>query len=414
MPEALPAGPCTPSTESRRRSTRTAFWALTAFTFCIPWENIVVIPGVGTIAKVAGLLAFVVALVALADSRTLRPLSAPHLPMVLFVLWACLSYLWTSSSARSPASIATWPQLLGLVWLIWQFAPDAADVIFLLKAYVLGSYVSSLDTIAVYVTGQKMEHYHRYVASGFNPDDLGLILVLSLPMTLYICASAPQGKRLWIYWLQPAAAVTAILLTASRGAALAGVCSLIIIPLVWKQLAGRTTSLLLAGALTASVAALVVPDTSWQRIAGTFEELRTGTLNKRITFWKAGIDVLEEHPIVGVGSGAYAPSVEKTLGSVKGDVAVAHNTFISVLVEVGAIGLSLWLTILLTLALSLRRMPQLELRFWAVLLLAWGIGVMAATWETRKPTWLLFGMLAAHAAACDRARGYLPPATRHE
>ena len=43
------------------------------------------------------------------------------------------------------------------------------------------------------------------------------------------------------------------------------------------------------------------------------------------------------------------------------------------------------------------RMRYLERCLWVTLLLTWIAGVSALTWEYRKPTWLLFALLTAHA-----------------
>jgi len=45
------------------------------------------------------------------------------------------------------------------------------------------------------------------------------------------------------------------------------------------------------------------------------------------------------------------------------------------------------------------RMQYLERRFWLALLMTWMIGVCSVTWENRKITWLLFGLVAAHVYA---------------
>jgi len=41
----------------------------------------------------------------------------------------------------------------------------------------------------------------------------------------------------------------------------------------------------------------------------------------------------------------------------------------------------------------------LERHFWITLLLTWSVGVSSLTWEYSKPTWFLFGVLAAHVYA---------------
>jgi hypothetical protein len=52
---------------------------------------------------------------------------------------------------------------------------------------------------------------------------------------------------------------------------------------------------------------------------------------------------------------------------------------------------------------SATRLPYLEKWLWIVLLVTWMVGVSALTWEYRKATWFLFGMLAAQVGCLQAA-----------
>jgi O-antigen ligase len=75
-----------------------------------------------------------------------------------------------------------------------------------------------------------------------------------------------------------------------------------------------------------------------------------------------GVRAFLQDPIVGVGLGAFGAA---TTGALAKDI-VAHNTFLSVLVETGIVGGVAFLAILLALILMTRRMPVLERRVWRV------------------------------------------------
>jgi O-antigen ligase len=124
-------------------------------------------------------------------------------------------------------------------------------------------------------------------------------------------------------------------------------------------------------------------------------------LTNRTTLWTAGLEAFRDHAFLGVGSGAYGVTIVKTanFSYITGNTssAVAHNTFVSVLVELGVVGALLGFAFLAGLFYCALRMRSLERRLWIMLLLTWTVGVSALTWEYRKPTWLLFGLLAAHA-----------------
>jgi O-antigen ligase len=74
---------------------------------------------------------------------------------------------------------------------------------------------------------------------------------------------------------------------------------------------------------------------------------------------------------------------------------VAHNSFFSVLVELGILGFLVFFLLVVSLFYSALSLPVAERCLWVILLLVWCIGVSSLTWEYRKPTWFLFALLTA-------------------
>src|SRR5947209_4628177 len=72
-----------------------AFGLFYMFVFAIPWENALLLPGVGTVSRLLGLLALPVAALAILERGRLRSPSLPLMLMGLFMVWGSLSYLWT-------------------------------------------------------------------------------------------------------------------------------------------------------------------------------------------------------------------------------------------------------------------------------------------------------------------------------
>jgi O-antigen ligase len=142
-----------------------------------------------------------------------------------------------------------------------------------------------------------------------------------------------------------------------------------------------------------------------QRLATIPSELGRGTFHDRTRIWKTGLKVLKSHPILGVGAGAYPEAVRPWLGkpNVPGFQYVAHNTFLSVLVETGAMGFGLYALLLGTLALFIWMMPSTERALWSVMLAVWAVGVSTLTWEHYKPSWLIMALI-----MTEWARSYWP------
>jgi len=403
---------------------RMGYLALCLFVFSIPWEETLPMFGRFLLASWVGLLAFGLVILRTAICRRVRKLSPVHYGMLALVAWSALSLLWTADWDSTVSRAGTYAQLLVLVWLIWELAPSDSRVVGLLQSYVMGALVCSLITIRNFMIGRTATQQSaesglnfwetsRYSVSGINANDLGLMIALSVPMLVYLLAS-PKGRLVKaLCWLQLVAGFTAILLTGSRGSLLAAVVGLVMLPLTMSRLPRwQRLGSLIACAGVVACGAYLVPLELWQRIIGLGSELSQGTLTNRTTIWMAGLEAFRDHAFLGVGSGAYGFTIMKVanFSYITGSAAnaVAHNTFVSVLVELGVVGALLFIGFLAGLFYCAYRMLHLERRLWFMLLLTWTVGVSALTWEYRKPTWLLFGLLAAHAYSQRRAERAQP------
>lgn len=398
------------SAQARREGIfrKAAFFFLWILMFVIPWENGVVIHGFGTLSRVVGIPAFGMALLAILESGTLRALAMQQMIMLLFLVWGGFTYFWSFAPSATITSIFTFVQLFTMVWLIWEFAQTRKEQLLLLRAYSLGSIVSSVATLNGFFK-QTGPQSGRYSGLNFNPGDLAFILALAIPISLYL---AVRERRKILVWADGAATVLAfcaIVLTASRGSLIACIPTLLMFPFLFPKLRwGRNLVVLVFLALAGIGSWLYMPESSWLRLSTIGSEITSGTLNERTMIWQIGWQVFGKAPFQGVGAGAYAPTVEHTLGLASDEGGtdsgdhmgrlVAHNTFFSILVEQGVIGFALFFVLLLTLVLSAWKLPKIDRVFWLCILLTWAIGASDLTWEERKPTWVIFGLLIAVAA----------------
>jgi O-antigen ligase len=141
----------------------------------------------------------------------------------------------------------------------------------------------------------------------------------------------------------------------------------------------------------------LVPGSSWERIFTIRKEVISGTLNSRTAIWAGAVKSFEVKPFAGVGAGAFADAVDPLLYYPEaGGKYVAHNTFISVLTEVGVIGFLLFAGILGALMIAISDLEALPRRVWSLTFLIWTVGVCTLSWEQRKPTWILFALALQH------------------
>ena len=363
------------------------------FIFVIPSEKILEIPELGSVARIIGVVTMAAWLASVLLRGSIRPVSHFHGVVFLFVLWQAASMFWTVDGDATLARAITWVQLALLIVIIWDLITTPVLLMASLQAYVLGAFLSAIGIVYNYLNATEFV-YGRYSAAGQHSVNLGLILAIGMPLAWYL---AIQRQHIYRFdkWLRmvnflylPVASI-GIALTGSRGAMIAALPTLYFILTTQGKLKPWARIVFLLVAIGGGYTAIsLVPQSSFERLGTAYSELSGGgSLTGRTLIWDDAIARIMEHPILGVGSDAFR-SISKT-------GLVAHNSFLSVWVETGIVGLILFLTVLLIALLHIFTMPKLERKLWLIVLMCWFLGVSALTFEQHKPTWLVLSLIMA-------------------
>lgn len=367
-----------------------AYWSLWILVMILPLENMVVVEGVGTISRYAGALCMIIAVLAVIFEKRGKPPGATLAIFGVYILWNMTTFFWTLHHEASRRSIVTLIQLFFFVWLIWEFARDETTQNGLMRAYIFGSFISSIITISSFMQGEST-YYLRYSTPGFDPNDLGLMLSLAIPMSWYLSIKSDNFIYRQIYRIYLPISFVAILLTASRAAFITMFISYLYIFWSFKAISRLQRLFLWCGLGTLFWGSVqFIPQSSWMRITTIGEQLSTNTLGGRTLIWQDGIKIFMHNPIFGVGTGAFKEGMLKYHGY----SASPHNLFLSILVGQGIIGLILFLLVLISVLVEVINLQVLLRRMWFVVLLTWCSGVMTLGWEVRKPTWFIFALIA--------------------
>jgi hypothetical protein len=161
----------------------------------------------------------------------------------------------------------------------------------------------------------------RYIGIFEDPNDLGLLFVVSIPMLVYWLASTPwliiKAILLGAFGL----IMYSIYLTNSRGTVL----GLIIMPLVWLY---RKYGVFKACFFGLLLLPLLVFAPSRMSELNANEASAFG----RVESWYAGFQMLKSRPLLGIGHNNFTEHHIQT----------AHNSFVLVLAETGLIGYFVW------------------------------------------------------------------------
>ncbi|HEX6579556.1 MAG TPA: O-antigen ligase family protein [Actinomycetota bacterium] len=371
--------------------------------FTIPWEGAFHLPGLGTTATVMGLIVGACWLFMIVVAGQMRRPVLFLFAVAGFVTWVALTTFWSPDPVESLGAVYLWLQTLLFVYILWDLYRTKAALLAGLQAYVLGAYTAVGGAVLNYVQSNAFyTNEDRYSLGNTNPDGYGFILALGIPVACYLAASpeTPRIFRFINYGYLPVAFIGVALSgtrTASVGAAIGLLYGLA--TLTKLRIHTRVAVVLLLGASLFAVLPIVQPLSSFQRLGSTGTEITEGDLNGRTGQWAQGLRAFMEHPVLGVGTDMY-----RTVNTLN---KTAHNSYLSVLVEEGLIGFTIFLAILGIVALQVLRLPKWDRNFWLTSLLVWAIGASTLTWEHRKTTWLFLTF--AVAAAVIGARRSAPP-----
>jgi O-antigen ligase len=204
------------------------------------------------------------------------------------------------------------------------------------------------------------------VTATYDSNDIAFVMVCGFPVgAMWFLRGRGPGR--YIAGLISALAVVTVLLTRSRGG-LIGLC--IVIGLLLVTAASRQR----LGAVTVVLACVLLVGifsskgywnrmaTIWgggERTATVSDEYDTsGIWGARWPIWQTALQLMLEHPLIGVGPGAFDVAEGRSHGG-KGKWSTAHNAFLQIGAELGIPGLALFLFLLYRGVKNCRRVIRL-------------------------------------------------------
>jgi O-antigen ligase len=280
---------------------------------------------------------------------------------------------------------------------MWDLYTTRPAILAGLQAYILGAYVAVGSAVQNYLSGNAYyTNYQRFSPGDTNPDGFGFILALGIPLAWYLAGSKGTGRLgslfKFINYAYIPAAFLGLALSGTRTALVASLVGMAfgLISLTRLQIWARIAIFVVLSAGILVLWPYVQTLKSFQRLGTTGTELTQGDLNNRTNNWSEGLEAFVEHPIIGIGTNMYRSI--NSLGK------VGHNSFISVLVELGLIGFFLFAIILVIVVTQAWSHPsKWDKSFWLTVFAVWTIGSSTLTWEFRKTTWLFLGFIIASA-----------------
>lgn len=184
------------------------------------------------------------------------------------------------------------------------------------------------------------------VTGTYDPNDLALVLVMSLPIVYFLAGNEYGFKKVGLFLLL-GLLIIAIMKTGSRGGFLGLLITGFLI-LVRDSKRKWATKLLILAVL-GMLLYLLAPGSYWQRMNTMLHSESDYNLTSgagRIEIWKRGINLMIAHPFLGSGAGAFTVAEGEMHKEEGGKWSTAHNSFIQIGVELGIVGLFFFIALI--------------------------------------------------------------------
>jgi O-antigen ligase len=279
--------------------------------------------------------------------------------VVGFLSWGGLSLLWAESASAGLAQMQTYLLVALLIPIVFTAVQSSRDV----KA-VAGAYVGGATIAAAYgliaspsASGAQgavnaTEQLNRIAGTVGDPNVLASVLLVGAILAFALAATQHRSPLARLIVAGAGVLCLGVLvLTFSRGGLIALGAAILAAPLVSRHKAAIiATGLLVLICVVAYIGALAPASAREHIVANDGGSGRTD-------IWKIGWRMVEAKPVIGIGVGNFQSSsihyqIRPGVATVRTDLAdnpsVAHNSFLELLAEMGVIGLSLFLGVVLT------------------------------------------------------------------
>jgi exopolysaccharide production protein ExoQ len=270
----------------------------------------------------------------------------------LFVLWAAISLGWAISAGETSSQLVLLGVVVGFVVLAvhrrWVDAATIRSDLALVYWTVAAITIAGLAAWLAGAAWATQPPEDRVRGLFLTPNTFGMIVALILPLGWALFRHRSTAVRVCFIATQ-AVLLAALLVTGSRTSAAAALAGLLAAALADRSVIRRAALLgfLVGGGL------LLLGGAGLARQEFARDWLRVDTLlsgNMRFEAWSVLAGTWEEQPLIGYGFRSTEALVAalKANGTLRGfGPETAHNGFVQVLVELGAIGFALIVAVML-------------------------------------------------------------------
>lgn len=316
-------------------------------------------PGFGaslSVVKLFTLVLFVSWAVLVARDRT-RPLLFRDRPvvfgcMLLLFVWAAASASWAADAPTSESGAFRLVQMLVLLVLVFTAIRDRRDLRLFAWSFVLGAVLTALVALVGIGSGAGGggARFGGYLG---NPNNLAAVVLPALALSGFMLIGSTRPLERLLLAACGIVLLVTLFLTQSRGG-LIGLAAMVLAALVLAGPARRRTIQFLVVLAVGGLAYYEVLASPAARHRAT--EFSASQSTGRVDLWHVALKMFEAHPLQGVGLDNFtvlAPGylardfpIQRADLFLRPVATQVHNTYLTLLAELGVLGEILFLALL--------------------------------------------------------------------
>ena len=371
---------------------------LLAIVFLIPVETMSVFYPSMTVLKLLGLWTFLCFLIK--HFRLKKPIKIDKVYwlFLIFLGWALFSLLWAGNISVALICLLTLAQLIGLYILFINLINSKRKMNWIIAVFIIGTIIFSIFALREFLIEGTIYYKNRMVLKGNNPNNFGAAVGIAMFATWYFIVSK-SGK----WWQQLILILILIYLlfififAQSRAAWIGFIVSSIGYFLFRKRVEPRRIlrAILLCTIFSVTIFLIIFFSSERkyileERLLSIFHPLEIDSFTARVYIWEDGYEMWKKNPLMGVGlHNFHVKFHEFSELNVEID---SHSTYITIICELGLIGILIWAIIMLSLFKTIVNNPEYGVLTLTLFVLFLVLSI-SGTYYHSKLQWLVFGII---------------------
>ena len=272
-------------------------------------------------------------------------LKSKFIPLILiYFIFCLLSFVWSidQESTFSAFIGRIIPTFILTILLYWNI--DSIKMINKISwSYILGTFIVCIYAYINFRILLDLGMVDRNTALEQDQNELSFLINMGIVFALYLLGNIDKTKIKILLWVFITIFAFTILSTGSR----TGFVVLLLILTIW--LAGRNVKNIIPYLVILFVSVLIsvffIPAEITERLLETSSQIEDRNFTGRGHIWERGLTAWEERGafLLGTGNNTWNALYSSKYGSARS----SHNSYIQTLVELGVVGLLLFLSILI-------------------------------------------------------------------